>query len=76
MAVSSLNKIATSLAQADLLKNLSADLIHLLSTISTSVHFNKGQTVFKSGDKANKIFFIEKGTISIVENEIELLKKN
>ena len=59
MAVRSLNKIATSLAQADLLKNLSADLIHLLSTISTSVHFNKGQTVFKSGDKANKIFFIE-----------------
>lgn len=74
MAVSRLNKIATSLAQADLLKNLPADLIHLLSTISTSVHFNKGQTVFKSGDKANKIFFIEKGTIAIVENEIELLK--
>ena len=75
MAVRSLNKIATTLAQVDLLKNLSAELIHLLSTISTSAPFKKGQTIFNSGDKANKIFFIFKGTISIVDTEGELLKQ-
>lgn len=48
-----------------LLEDFSQDQVEILSPIMTSTAFQTGQTVFEQGDRADYLYFIIEGSISI-----------
>ena len=61
--------IAHALAEMPLLDGLSEEILHVLSSAAMRTHFRAGQLIFRQGEEANRFFLVEKGKVSLVDEE-------
>ena len=73
-----LSSIVNCLIKVSLFKNLTYNKIKKLAEKTTLLKFNKGSTVFKDGDNADKFYFIKKGKVNVIlkGNYLRTLNKN
>ena len=61
--------IAMRVALHPFLAGMNREQLALLSNCATSVHFEKGQIVFREGEKANRFYLIETGKVVLESSE-------
>lgn len=58
----------TLLAGFPLFKDVSPDVLEKIAAISEEFSFAKGQTIFREGEKADKLHFLIKGSVALRVN--------
>jgi CRP-like cAMP-binding protein len=61
--------LSTRVALHPFLAGMNREQLALLSNCATSVHFEKGQIVFREGEKANRFYLIETGKVVLESSE-------
>jgi CRP/FNR family transcriptional regulator, cyclic AMP receptor protein len=62
-------KIAESLAAMPLFESLSTAALETLANSAMRTHFRAGQLIFRQGEPANRFFLIEKGRVSLIDEQ-------
>jgi len=57
------------LAEIDILSSLSTKELQVIAESSETIHYEKGETVFSTGDPGNALFLVEEGEVLIQKTE-------
>jgi CRP/FNR family transcriptional regulator, cyclic AMP receptor protein len=61
--------IEQALGAMPLFRGLSADALEVLSNSALRTHFRAGQMIFRQGEPANRFYLIEKGRVSLIDEQ-------
>lgn len=61
--------LSTRVALHPFLAGMNSEQLALLTDCATSVHFEKGQIVFREGEMANRFYLIETGKVALESSE-------